>query len=302
MSYHFRMRFSKNDFNEYSKLWIEGLSFDEVLVLDDQGRQLKKLPREIIKGQQFIQMSSLATNTFDAPYVSLVFIENDIAKNSIKLYYKVTLKENSLKITYDDETDQVNIAFDYGGDDEVHIRLEDKEPLFSYDTTDRPVNLTIDHIETFKNLTFVITAGQNDLFSLDSQEYEVYRQSVSFYSFKGIVGKTFQINGMWLEKYNKYTKSWDEYRTHLDETYLIVDQREKDDHFIGRVAYLKDVPVSINVTIIITSEIKQGGFWCALYVDDDLLLFDEEKKTILFDEHSEKSKTSYPIIEYKCKY
>lgn len=294
----------KDDFNNYSRLWLDGFSFDHVLILDDHGRQIQMLAKNTLQGKAFIQMSSLVMPQNEQKFVSVVFIDKDIAVGSLKIYYQNILLDNSFKAACDEDTGQITISFQYEGKDVMHVKLQDHEEIYyQTDVSSSPVQLNIDHVETFKNMDLVITAGTDNLFSLDAEEYEVDRRAVSFYSFRDIVGKTFTVPGMWGERYNSKTKTWDDRRHSLRHTYLIIDQRIDDSQFKGRVAYLYEhEAISENVDIMITSEIDKGGFWCSLYVDDDLLLYDMKKKTILFDESSPEAIKAMPISECKCKY
>lgn len=301
----FNTNLSIKNIKPYSKLTITGIEFDTVLLTNPENHETTRLQWENMNNKNLVQLSKLnQVDSSDLSYAVISFFKGEVLVDSVRVYYRAVIDNKTFKISYDQNTRQAVIDFDYIGKDTITIKVLDNGSLICDHLVDaKPVNFLIGGIECFKEYQILIEGGMEDIFSLSSSKYLMYQDRISFYTSESILTREFKILKGWGERFNAKKEIWDEQWENFKNTKLSVEHKIGEDLFAGRITYLSENEdiITKKVEIELTSEISKGKFWCAIKEDDDFLLFDSSQRTVVFKE-DKTTRNCMPINEFKAKY
>ena len=159
------------------------------------------------------------------------------------------------------------------------------------------------NIEKFTAYKIQILGGTNDIFSMNANQYNMYRkENIFFYDANDIVGHTFKIDQGRGEVYDQDNDEWYDKKLSFKHTTVHVDSMIEEDlykvtvnHFDQKKRHKR------NLQLLLTSEIVDGKFWCDISSEGDLLLYDNIAKSIVFIENKSTRK-NLDIQEYRISY
>ena len=297
---------SIKDIEAYSKIWIYGLNFDFIKLVEVSSKKVIDITHNISQGKYFITPEKIRQYIdSEITNIDLVFFENGIAKEKIQVFYKVVLDSRTFEAKYDEENKEFVINFSFFGKDVIHLELMNRDNIV-YKTTiySSPVQLKLKELSFFKNYNLLVTCGENDLFSLNTQKYTVLEKNIIFCSTQSLIGQKFEIRKCWGEIYDREKNEWkDIYKNIKNKTvYLEIKNQLDDDLFLGDLIVKRgEREESLEVELLLTSEISEGKMWGCLKSEGDLLLYNFEVSSIIIDEDLA-TKHDMPISEYKFYY
>ncbi len=293
------------DIDVYSKIRVEGIDFEQVVLIDSNNKCIANLESESIASKRYVHLGRLKNYELnEIDFASISFIRDDIVVDSIKVYYKVVIDSKTFGIRFEETKMSAHIEFDYFGKDNITIEIKQNNSLIhSIAPKSKPVKLDIGGIESFKDYDIAIFGGEDDIFAMTRSRYILYQDTISFYSSNGMVDREFNLDTIWGERYLLSKDVWQEDRYILQSTRLLIEDNIGDDLFRGKIIFGSKVDnlAEKEVQVELTSDITKGKFWCAIKEDDDFLLFDDVNNTVVFHENCH-TRNNMPISEYEAKY
>lgn len=300
----FREEISIKDITTYSKIWIDGIDFSQVKVSLPNKYVTDKLAVNYRDNKAYLpcaMIKGLESNGYAK--CSINFYKDSLSVDSLNVYYRAVVDYKSMYMRYEND-DSVSISFDYFGKDDITVKLfKGEECVCDITTTDKPVLIKVPNIEKFTAYKIQILGGTNDIFSMNANQYNMYRkENIFFYDANDIVGHTFKIDQGRGEVYDQDNDEWYDKKLSFKHTTVHVDSMIEEDlykvtvnHFDQKKRHKR------NLQLLLTSEIVDGKFWCDISSEGDLLLYDNIAKSIVFIENKSTRK-NLDIQEYRISY
>lgn len=300
----FKEEISIKDITTYSKIWIDGIDFSQVKVSLPNKCVIDRLAVNYRDNKAYLpcaMIKGLESNGY--ANCSINFYKDSLSVDSLNVYYRAVLDHKSMYMRYE-EDDNVSISFNYFGKDDITVKLfKGEECVYDVTTTDKPVRIKVPNIEKFTAYKIQILGGINDIFSMNANQYNMYRkENIFFYDANDIVGHTFKIDQGRGEVYDQDNDEWYDKKLSFKHTTVHVDSMIEEDlymvtvkHFDQKRRYKK------SLQLLLTSEIVDGKFWCDISSEGDLLLYDNIAKSIVFIENKSTRK-NLDIQEYRISY
>lgn len=300
----FREEISIKDITTYSKIWIDGIDFSQVKVSLPNKFVTDKLAVNYRDNKAYLpcaMIKGLESNGYAK--CSINFYKDSLSVDSLNVYYRAVVDYKSMYVRYEND-DSVSISFNYFGKDDITVKLfKGEECVCDVTTTDKPVHIKVPNIEKFTAYKIQILGGTNDIFSMNANQYNMYRkENIFFYDANDIVGHTFNIDQGRGEVYDQDNDEWYDKKLSFKYTTVHVDSMIEEDlykvtvkHFDQKRRYKN------NLQLLLTSEIVDGKFWCDISSEGDLLLYDNIAKSIVFIENKSTRK-NLDIQEYRISY
>ena len=300
----FREEISIKDITTYSKIWIDGIDFSQVKVSLPNKFVTDKLAVNYRDNKAYLpcaMIKGLESNGYAK--CSINFYKDSLSVDSLNVYYRAVVDYKSMYMKYEND-DSVSISFNYFGKDDITVKLfKGEECVCDVTTTDKPVHIKVPNIEKFTAYKIQILGGTNDIFSMNANQYNMYRkENIFFYDANDIVGHTFNIDQGRGEVYDQDNDEWYDKKLSFKYTTVHVDSMIEEDlykvtvkHFDQKRRYKN------NLQLLLTSEIVDGKFWCDISSEGDLLLYDNIAKSIVFIENKSTRK-NLDIQEYRISY
>lgn len=300
----FREEISIKDITTYSKIWIDGIDFSQVKVSLPNKFVTDKLAVNYRDNKAYLpcaMIKGLESNGYAK--CSINFYKDSLSVDSLNVYYRAVVDYKSMYMRYEND-DSVSISFNYFGKDDITVKLfKGEECVCDVTTTDKPVHIKVPNIEKFTAYKIQILGGTNDIFSMNANQYNMYRkENIFFYDANDIVGHTFNIDQGRGEVYDQDNDEWYDKKLSFKYTTVHVDSMIEEDlykvtvkHFDQKRRYKN------NLQLLLTSEIVDGKFWCDISSEGDLLLYDNIAKSIVFIENKSTRK-NLDIQEYRISY
>lgn len=300
----FREEISIKDITTYSKIWIDGIDFSQVKVSLPNKYVTDKLAVNYRDNKAYLpcaMIKGLESNGYAK--CSINFYKDSLSVDSLNVYYRAVVDYKSMYMRYEND-DSVSISFDYFGKDDITVKLfKGEECVCDVTTIDKPVHIKVPNIEKFTAYKIQILGGTNDIFSMNANQYNMYRkENIFFYDANDIVGHTFKIDQGRGEVYDQDKDEWYDKKLSFKHTTVHVDSMIEEDlykvtvnHFDQKRRHKK------NLQLLLTSEIVDGKFWCDISSEGDLLLYDNIAKSIVFIENKSTRK-NLDIQEYRISY
>ena len=300
----FREEISIKDITTYSKIWIDGIDFSQVKVSLPNKFVTDKLAVNYRDNKAYLpcaMIKGLESNGYAK--CSINFYKDSLSVDSLNVYYRAVVDYKSMYMRYEND-DSVSISFDYFGKDDITVKLfKGEECVCDVTTTDKSVHIKVPNIEIFTAYKIQILGGTNDIFSMNANQYNMYRkENIFFYDANDIVGHTFNIDQGRGEVYDQDNDEWYDKKLSFKYTTVHVDSMIEEDlykvtvkHFDQKRRYKN------NLQLLLTSEIVDGKFWCDISSEGDLLLYDNIAKSIVFIENKSTRK-NLDIQEYRISY
>lgn len=300
----FREEISIKDITTYSKIWIDGIDFSQVKVSLPNKYVTDKLAVNYRDNKAYLpcaMIKGLESNGYAK--CSINFYKDSLSVDSLNVYYRAVVDYKSMYMRYEYD-DSVSISFDYFGKDDITVKLfKGEECVCDVTTIDKPVHIKVPNIEKFTAYKIQILGGTNDIFSMNANQYNMYRkENIFFYDANDIVGHTFKIDQGRGEVYDQDKDEWYDKKLSFKHTTVHVDSMIEEDlykvtvnHFDQKRRHKK------NLQLLLTSEIVDGKFWCDISSEGDLLLYDNIAKSIVFIENKSTRK-NLDIQEYRISY
>ena len=295
---------SIKDITTYSKIWIDGIDFSQVKVSLPNKFVTDKLAVNYRDNKAYLpcaMIKGLESNGYAK--CSINFYKDSLSVDSLNVYYRAVVDYKSMYMRYEND-DSVSISFNYFGKDDITVKLfKGEECVCDVTTTDKPVHIKVPNIEKFTAYKIQILGGTNDIFSMNANQYNMYRkENIFFYDANDIVGHTFNIDQGRGEVYDQDNDEWYDKKLSFKYTTVHVDSMIEEDlykvtvkHFDQKRRYKN------NLQLLLTSEIVDGKFWCDISSEGDLLLYDNIAKSIVFIENKSTRK-NLDIQEYRISY
>lgn len=300
----FREEISIKDITTYSKIWIDGIDFSQVKISLPNKYVTDKLAVNYRDNKAYLpcaMIKGLESNGYAK--CSINFYKDSLSVDSLNVYYRAVVDYKSMYMRYEND-DSVSISFDYFGKDDITVKLfKGEECVCDITTTDKPVLIKVPNIEKFTAYKIQILGGTNDIFSMNANQYNMYRkENIFFYDANDIVGHTFKIDQGRGEVYDQDNDEWYDKKLSFKHTTVHVDSMIEEDlykvtvnHFDQKKRHKR------NLQLLLTSEIVDGKFWCDISSEGDLLLYDNIAKSIVFIENKSTRK-NLDIQEYRISY
>lgn len=300
----FREEISIKDITTYSKIWIDGIDFSQVKASLPNKYVTDKLAVNCRDNKAYLpcaMIKGLESNGYAK--CSINFYKDSLSVDSLNVYYRAVVDYKSMYMRYEND-DSVSISFNYFGKDDITVKLfKGEECVCDITTTDKPVLIKVPNIEKFTAYKIQILGGTNDIFSMNANQYNMYRkENIFFYDANDIVGHTFKIDQGRGEVYDQDNDEWYDKKLSFKHTTVHVDSMIEEDlykvtvnHFDQKRRHKK------NLQLLLTSEIVDGKFWCDISSEGDLLLYDNIAKSIVFIENKSTRK-NLDIQEYRISY
>lgn len=300
----FKEEISIKDITTYSKIWIDGIDFSQVKVSLPNKCVIDKLAVNYRDNKAYLpcaMIKGLESNGY--ANCSINFYKDSLSVDSLNVYYRAVVDYKSMYMRYEND-DSVSISFNYFGKDDITVKLfKGEECVCDVTTTDKPVHIKVPNIEKFVAYKIQILGGTNDIFSMNANQYNMYRkENIFFYDANDIVGHTFKIDQGRGVVYDQDNNEWYDKKLSFKHTTVHVDSMIEEDlymvtvkHFDQKRRYKK------SLQLLLTSEIVDGKFWCDISSEGDLLLYDNIAKSIVFIENKSTRK-NLDIQEYRISY
>lgn len=300
----FKEEISIKDITTYSKIWIDGIDFSQVKVSLPNKFVTDKLAVNYRDNKAYLpcaMIKGLESNGYAK--CSINFYKDSLSIDSLNVYYRAVVDYKSMYMRYEND-DSVSISFNYFGKDDITVKLfKGEECVCDVTATDKPVHIKVPNIEKFTAYKIQILGGTNDIFSMNANQYNMYRkENIFFYDANDIVGHTFNIDQGRGEVYDQDNDEWYDKKLSFKYTTVHVDSMIEEDlykvtvkHFDQKRRYKN------NLQLLLTSEIVDGKFWCDISSEGDLLLYDNIAKSIVFIENKSTRK-NLDIQEYRISY
>ena len=293
---------SIKDMKLYSKLQIKGVDFD-TLVLSDDSSTFKTVLNFMENDHKYTTTCEtlLQYTSQNFKYLNLFLYKDNMVVELIRIYYQVVINDKTLDIIK--ENDGASINFSYDGKDIITCKIyQDGNLCYNETTTDNPAQFKISTITSFETYDIKVFAGVDDMFSMNSSQYEILNRQVTFYSIEDIEGKTFIVASCNGELYNKNKEEWLDVTKKCKYTTVTILNKIENQMYNIRIVYnRKEVCLEMEAELEITSNISEGNFSGTITQDGDLLLFDYKKWTLLFEEDTSTA-NNIPISECFFKY
>lgn len=300
----FKEEISIKDITTYSKIWIDGIDFSQVKVSLPNKCVIDKLAVNYRDNKAYIpcaMIKGLESNGYAK--CSINFYKDSLSVDSLNVYYRAVVDYKSMYMRYEND-DSVSISFNYFGKDDITVKLfKGEECVCDITTTDKPVYIKVPNIEKFTAYKIQILGGTNDIFSMNANQYNMYRkENIFFYDANDIVGHTFSIDQGRGEVYDQDNDEWYDKKLSFKHTTVHVDSMIEEDLYKVTVKHFDQKRrCKNNLQLLLTSEIVDGKFWCDISSEGDLLLYDNIAKSIVFIENKSTRK-NLDIQEYRISY
>lgn len=300
----FKEEISIKDITTYSKIWIDGIDFSQVKASLPNKYVTDKLAINYKDNKAYIpcaMIKGLESNGYASCTIN--FYKDSLSIDSLNVYYRAVLDHKSMYMRYEND-DSVSISFDYFGKDDITVKLfKGEECVCDVTTTDKPVHIKVPHIEKFTAYKIQILGGINDIFSMNANQYNMYRkENIFFYDATDIVGHTFKIDQGRGEVYDQDNDEWYDKKLSFKHTTVHVDSMIEEDLYMVTIKHFDQKRRhKKSLQLLITSEIVDGKFWCDISSEGDLLLYDNVAKSIVFIENKSTRK-NLDIKEYRISY
>ena len=192
----FKEEISIKDITTYSKIWIDGIDFSQVKVSLPNKFVTDKLAVNYRDNKAYLpcaMIKGLESNGYAK--CSINFYKDSLSVDSLNVYYRAVVDYKSMYMRYEND-DSVSISFNYFGKDDITVKLfKGEECVCDVTATDKPVHIKVPNIEKFTAYKIQILGGTNDIFSMNANQYNMYRkENIFFYDANDIVGHTFNID------------------------------------------------------------------------------------------------------------
>jgi hypothetical protein len=273
----------------YSSIQIKGFDFDQVKLVNSNKviREIKDLE---IKGDvyTFSIQNVLQFQGSDYAKISAVFYLKSIAVEKMDIYLKNQI--NVFHVWFDDKSGRTKLRISYFGADPVSVRILEQEKnkaVWSADNIDKSATFSIAYLRSFIPYTIQVWAGEEDLFSLNQQQYLIAtKKNYVFSSFNSLSTMSFDIKGCKYLKYNRKEYQYDEKRRRINNVTLRLDDLIEPSLYNGVIFYISnDKKVSHRVVVEILDteqsikESEQSGIWSIITYNDESLFLDYSKQT-----------------------
>ena len=274
------------DIDIYSKLKVKGASFDTICIADEE-RIITKIIPKVKDDMSFIDIGVLINYKESYSKIDLILMREEHIVERITCYNKIVLAEDYPKISYDPDTELMQIALCYFGKGSLNLKMSSESgiELISKKIFENETLVEIPNFVSNEEIE-IILVKEIEEFSFETEEV-LFNKKMRFYSYMDLVNKYIKISSVNFDQYNKAGIC-------IRKTFYLHGTYFEFKEYLGEKRYIAEIYVMKNgqkclfsklnpIEMELLSELNGTFLEVAAEKDGDGLLIDFDNRTILSD-------------------
>ncbi len=292
----FEHSIDSDEFKSFSKLYFDGIDFDRVVLMSDDG-QFRMVPKiQRTKKHLYIETAALKNNK-EYSHLNLFFYKEQNKENMIRIQYRPEVDQRSIQIQTNHEKREAFIQFellkDIKNNEVIVVQLLDPDNnalrTKTIEANAKTLNCSFEHLESFRPYRMRGSIQTKSLFSKQEETFLFLRDIPMLYGKDNLKRKQFNVDSVQVEYFRR--NGWKIKNYDIQNTLLEV-KKQKEEIYQANLLINEEYKNKICFTI---QEVKEKELIILpTDLDGDGLMLNQTAKTITEDQRN-----AFPIFQMK---